>query len=374
MKLNLLILLGLPTLVIGCTKPYPNIPDLKTGIDRKNANTWFASIYPSYDELKWRFEIELNAYKTFRKSHTSKKPIALWLEKGHPLGATSSHGRAMRQTLLDPDLAFKLNKFVRGADDINRVAAFKDFSEGIYFFTTNGIVLGESQSLEPSKIVNAAEVAYAKWSTLEKEDKHALDPRFLERTNRLEDEFPKYGLAMEIFSRKIKSFGLEQLKKENWHKDFIWFTQSEMKDFVTPIKIMSKNEVSTKSLLKIINYGLRGEKKFTAEDIGDSHLTFKCTSIIKEKSSYIVEGQIHAPYFEADIFGFGSYDSEREQFRELELTFLSEKYDKNGFPEKRATVMRKVTPYDDWHRIPPKDYHEYRKDYLAEMGSGSPNK
>ena len=355
-------------------------------LDRKNFKEWFAQCYPSHDELKWRLlGWQQHTAPGFRLAKVSRKPLMLWLEDGHPLGGTSDHGRELRDTFGDLDLVPILGKYVIAADDFNRAPKIVDSTQGeLIVFTPGGKIVGRTSATDVPAVVEFLTTGLDSFASMSSEDSGAtISEDLLSGASRTEDDFPDEGLALEVFTRPANSLDINIIKRNPWKKDYIWFNSDEIKRFVKPIKISSKKSLATDLLGRIIDHGLLppyvgAPSSWDHENALESELIFSCSSIIKNRSTYLISGSAHyeqdGKVLNVQMRGTAMYDDSRNQFGLLEIIALAEYVNGNNAPQLFTTALRKVTSIDGWHRVPPKALSDYDDAYYSVSGSGNPNK
>jgi hypothetical protein len=362
------------------------LAEFNVDLDRKNFSTWFDQGYPTFDELRWRLlGWEQHVTPAFDLSRVARKPLMIWLEDGHPLGATSEHGRALREAFSDDSLAPILNKYVVAVDDFNRTPAVIDSIAGeLVVFTSSGAIVGRSAATDVPTIINFLTTALDNFNHLPTSEQGAkIDPSLLEGAMHIEDDFPDDGLSLEVFTRAANSLDLSTIKRNPWLKDYVWFNQNEILEFVKPIKISGEKSLPKHLLNRLVSHCLvppyNGAPNSWREDsILESHVVLKCNSVIKNRSTYLIHGSAHCEQdgkvLNVRLRGAASYDTARDQFGLLEIIALAEYIDGDTAPQLFTTAMRKVTSIDKWHRVPPKALSDYADAYFSLSGSGNPNK
>lgn len=369
-------------IAISCNEPLPEkvdivIDDLDVDLGRKNFKPWFEQVYPSHAELKWRIlGWQLDAQSGFALAGQSRQPLLLWLEDGHPMGATSEHGRKIRQALADDSLVPWLNKYSLAADDFNRTLDLINVDEGqLAVYLPNGTLLASELATTPQELLIFLTSTLEKYESLtDAEKKIESDSNILDGQPRAENDFPDDGLSLEVFKRSANSLVLDTFESSTWHKDFIWFNTGEMQDFVKPIKISSKKKLPDELAHRIVeSFALA----FSAEDLHKSELVFRCTSIRGSRSTYLISGVVNYQnangVLRVKMQGSATYDSVAEQFGVLEIVALGEYVSSANDLRLFATALRKVTSVDGWHRVPPKNLADYADAYYSNA-SGKPNK
>lgn len=355
------------------------VVDLEVDLSRKNFIDWFSIAYPSHTELRWRtLGWQLDSKSGFDLAKQSRKPLLLWLEDGHPMGATSQRGRDMRSTLGDDSLVSILNEYTLAAVDINRAPDFIDVNSGqLAIYLPSGEVFASSSDVAVELVANFLTSKLADYKSLSSEQlSNAIAGDAFSSAIRTEDDFPDNGLALEVFKRHANSFVLDEYKQTPWLKDFIWFNKTELLSFVTPIKISSKIKLSADLMNRIVHNGF--SSKFAANDMVKAEVVFSCNSIKQLRSTYIITGianyQQGDEMLQVKLRGKATYDSGRDQFGLLEIIALGKVTNADGSSEQFTTALRKVTSIDNWHRVPPKNLSDYADNYYLSNGSGKPNK
>jgi hypothetical protein len=189
----------------------------------------------------------------------SERPVLLWATVGHPLGATSATGLAMRRSLwTDPRVRELARSFVPAADDVARLAASLDvegelftravaeaeprpFTEGVLATSPGGRVLGATSSTDPRALEAMLEQALAMWEESPGDDRElrlepgAQLPALAERAP------PRDGLALRVVVRDLPR--TQGAPADAWNLDFAWFTQSEAASFVP--SLLREGQVAT---------------------------------------------------------------------------------------------------------------------------------
>jgi hypothetical protein len=364
----------------------PALAEFNVDLNRKNFKEWFAQCYPSHEELKWRLlGWEQHTAPGFKLAKISKKPLMLWLEDGHPLGATSAHGRNLRTTFSDLDLVPIIGKYVVAVDDFNRAPKIVDSTQGeLVVFTPGGKIIDRTSATDVPTVVAFLNTALDNFSGMAAEESSAtIDGDLLTGASHTEDDFPDEGLCLEVFTRAANSLDLSTVKRSPWNKDFVWFNSDEIIRFVKPIKISGEKSLPSDLLSRIINHGLLppyagAPSSWDDENTLESELIFKCNSIIKSRSTYLISGSVHCEQdgkvLNVQIRGAAMYDDSRDQFGLLEIVALAEYIDGDNPAQLFTTALRKVTSVDGWYRVPPKALSDYADAYYSSSGSGNPNK
>ena len=309
----------------------------------------------------------------------------LWLEDGHPLGATSAHGRNLRTTFGDLDLVPILGKYVVAVDDFNRAPKIVDSTQGeLVVFTPGGKIIDRTSATDVPTVVAFLNAALDNFSGMTAEESSAtINDDLLTGASHTEDDFPDEGLCLEVFTRATNSLDLSTVKRNPWNKDFVWFNSDEIIRFVKPIKISGEKSLPSDLLSRIINHGLLppyagAPSSWDDENTLESELIFKCNSIIKSRSTYLISGSVHCEQdgkvLNVQIHGTAMYDDSRDQFGLLEIVALAEYIDGDNPAQLFTTALRKVTSVDGWYRVPPKALSDYADAYYSSSGSGNPNK
>ncbi|MFT7516774.1 MAG: hypothetical protein ACI84O_000559 [Myxococcota bacterium] len=376
------LILCLSFFAVSCNEQLPDkvdivIDDLDVDLSRKNFKAWFEQVYPSGDELNWRIlGWQLDAAAGFLLAAQSRRPLLLWLEDGHPMGATSEHGRELRQALSDDSLVNWLSKYSLATDDFNRTLDVIDVDEGqLAVYLPDGTLLASEFSTEPQELLIFLTTTLEEYESLTDAERNAeLAADSLNDLPRAEDDFPDDGLGLEAFKRTANSLVLDEFEPSVWGKDFIWFNADELQKFVNPIKISSKKNLSNELTHRIVqSFGLQ----FKAEDVHKPGLLFRCTSIRDSRSTYLISGTVN--YQNSDGIlrvkaqGSATYDSSANQFEVLEMIVLGEYVNSANDMQLFATALRKVTSLDGWHRVPPSNLADYSNAYYS-SASGKPNK
>ena len=375
---------------ISCSESSQQAPaplaEFTVDLNRKNFKEWFAQCYPSHEELQWRLlGWEQHTAPGFKFSKIGRKPLMLWLEDGHPMGATSAHGRELRATFGDSDLVPIIGKYVIAADDFNRAPKIIDSAQGeLIVFTPGGKIVGRTSATDVPTVVEFLTTSLDSFSGMGADESDAtISEDLLNGASHTEDDFPDEGLCLEVFTRAANSLDLDTVQRNPWNKDYIWFNSDEIKRFVKPIKISGKNSLAADLLDRIINHGLLppyvgAPSSWNHESILKSELVFTCNSIIKSRSTYLISGSAHCEQdgkvLNVQMQGTAMYDDSRDQFGLLEIVALAEYIDGNNAPQLFTTALRKVTSVDDWNRVPPKALSDYADAYYSVSGSGNPNK
>jgi hypothetical protein len=245
---------------ISCSETYyqalPPLAEFSVELNRKNFKEWFTQCYPSHEELKWRLlGWEQHTAPGFKLAKISKKPLMLWLEDGHPLGATSAHGRNLRTTFSDLDLVPIIGKYVVAVDDFNRAPKIVDSTQGeLVVFTPGGKIIDRTSATDVPTVVAFLNTALDNFSGMAAEESSAtIDGDLLTGASHTEDDFPDEGLCLEVFTRAANSLDLSTVKRSPWNKDFVWFNSDEIIRFVKPIKISGEKSLPSDLLSRIID-------------------------------------------------------------------------------------------------------------------------
>jgi hypothetical protein len=173
-RLNTLFLLL--CLAISCSDSAQHISaplaEFNVELNRRNYKEWFTQCYPAHDELLWRLlGWEQHTLRGFKMAKISRKPLMIWLEDGHPLGATSAHGRDLRITFSDFGLVSIISKYVVAADDFNRAPKIIDSSQGeIVVFTPGGQIIGRTAATDVPTVVEFLTTALDNFSKIPTEE------------------------------------------------------------------------------------------------------------------------------------------------------------------------------------------------------------
>ncbi|MDP6964195.1 MAG: hypothetical protein QGF46_08525, partial [Planctomycetota bacterium] len=312
--------------------PTAPLSEFNVDLTRANMSHWFNRGYPSFEELRWQIlGWEQNSQRGFKVAGIAKKPLLLWLEDGHPLGATSEHGRTLRHTFSQDSIVAPINNFIIAADDIRNVPEAV-ISEGgeLVVYTADATEIARTSSTDPlviAEFLDAAHVAFAETTKAE------LSPELVDTSQRPENGFPDKGLALEVYTRSISSLDANATERNPWKKDFVWFNDQEIMQFVEPIQISKEINLAPELRNRIFSQSL----SVAGYDISQSELTLKCNSIIGNKSTYLIVGSAHfqsgKEAANVRLRGKASFDSSRNQFGLLELIAVSELHNGEEQPQ-----------------------------------------
>lgn len=193
---------------------------------------------------KWR----LSLWEAMKESRTTKRPILLWTTAGHPLGATTSSGIAMRQTLSDPAIRALVDKFIPAADDTTRLAVGTDV-EKVFFrnafarlsnpsqvesalvaITPEGEGLTIITQTSTDAVRTGLEQALSQFGAVSGDAKAPNAGGGVELPSLSDRNPPKNGLVLRVVVRDLPR--PDGRKQTPFNLDFAWFTQDEAASFV----------------------------------------------------------------------------------------------------------------------------------------------
>ncbi|MFT7642102.1 MAG: hypothetical protein ACI9G1_003859, partial [Pirellulaceae bacterium] len=103
-------------------------------------------------------------------------------------------------------------------------------AQGHYAVTPSGELLASSSNEDPKALVALMKEALDKWKELPREKRllpKAPDPTAAESWRRVENLYPKDGLALQVISRDQK-----RVRWPDWNLDYAWFRQDEARSLL----------------------------------------------------------------------------------------------------------------------------------------------
>src|SRR5690606_33569347 len=108
--------------------------------------------------------------------------------------------------------------------------------QGTYCCTPSGISLGNLNHRDPARIKELLRDALKKWKEIEKKDRLLdYDPKEkLSEITRGENQYPKDGLVLKVYSRDLERKGLDEndWRTHAWNFDFAWFRKAEVEEML----------------------------------------------------------------------------------------------------------------------------------------------
>lgn len=379
---------------------------------RRNWHDWFLHIYPVNTELRWQhYDWTQQFGLGVQKSAQQRKPLVLWLGNGHPLGATSSAGLAMRAVWVSASVTPLMDKLFPVADDFARLQSSTDpeaeylrsvlaqddasahWSDGgVVVLSPSGKLLAScSQAAAQDDLAATLQKGLDAWQDLDAATRVAIDAAKLEAPTRLENLFPHDGLALEVFLRDMPSTEgempvvTEVPRQETWSRDYLWFSREEMLSILPPDGLSSRegHEMPAPLANRLARLALHDHlygpgTPYAESDVMTASITLRINASTKTHRHFMMQGEVILIHENADppygikvqLWGRAQWDRKGEHFSLMEILGEglrlgaepnSGRAQKNVGIAKRPLgfALRRVMARDGWHQIPPSTFSQY---------------
>jgi hypothetical protein len=322
MKQPLLLGLVLTTIFAACSKDAPiDATPFTATLNRKTHKDWYDYVRPNMQELGWTlWEWSPQLAPAARMASASNKPLLLWLERGHPLGNTSAEGMQRRALWVDVNLNLSLTRFQFAADDLNMLLPAKDAEGklaaalleqvgdggsdirdhgGVLLASAGGVLLGSFSGQYATAFKQELVNALSKWDTLPREQRRLENMLEMVSENRLANDFPDDGLALEVHRRVLSSdLSLSAPRSENYTHDYLWLSAEEMA-LMLPTRMGQSVEVPEALAQRFALFTLVDDLKghgevFSVADLQQADLTFKGISNAGGTVRFTISGEFAA--------------------------------------------------------------------------------
>lgn len=379
---------------------------------RKNWHEWFLHVYPVHTEFRWQnYGWTQQFGEGVQLAAQQRKPLVLWLGKGHPLGATSPAGRALREAWIGPKVTQEMNKLFPVADDISRLLASSDpeadflhsvlaqseqntdWAEGgVFVLSPSGQLLSACrQDAAQEDLAATLAQGLAAWQNLEADARVTVSSEQLAAPSRLERLFPHDGLALEVFLRDLPAAKGEipvvgdLPRSESWSRDYLWFSREEMLQFLPPDSLRSRelHEVPAPLAQRLARLALHDQlhglgTPYDEADVLQVSITLSMQASTKTHRHFLIQGEatlinerVEKPYgIKVQLWGRAQWSRQGEHFSLLEILGEGTRFGHepgSGRPEKSEGIapralgfaLRRVLAKDGWHQVPPASFSQY---------------
>jgi len=383
---------------------------------RRNWHDWFLHVYPVNIELRWQHYGWTQQFGLgVQQAAQERKPLVLWLGNGHPLGATSAAGMAMREVWISPNVTPLMDKLFPVADDLARLqhatdaeAAFlrsvlaqeestKQWTDGgVLVLSPSGQLLSScSQAAAQEDLAATLQQGLDAWQDLDPASRVSVDATKLAAPHRLENLFPHDGLALEVFLRDMPTTEgeipvvSEVPRQAMWSRDYLWFSREEMLAILPPDSLRSRedHEIPAHLADRLARLALHDHlygpgASFAKSDVMKASITLRPNASTKTHRHFMIQGEViltqedvDPPYgIKIQLWGRAQWERKSELFSLMEIfgegMRLGEEPN-SGRSEKNVGIakrplgfaLRRVLARDGWHQVPPSTFSQYPENW-----------
>lgn len=379
---------------------------------RRNWHDWFMHVYPVNTELGWQhYGWTQQLGMGVKQAAQERKPLVLWLGNGHPLGATSPAGLAMREVWVSASVTPLMDKLFPVADDLARLQNSTDpeaeylrsvlaqeettasWSDGgVVVLSPSGMLLAScSQAAAQEDLAATLQKGLEAWQDLDSATRIAVDAAKLEAPTRLENSFPHDGLALEVFLRDMPTTEgeipvvSEVPRQEMWSRDYLWFSREEMLSILPSDNFRSRegHEIPGPLASRLARLALHDHlygqgTPYAASDVALASITLRPSASTKTHRHFMIQGEVILTHEDSDpqygikvtLWGRAQWDRKREHFSLMEILGEgmrlgaepnSGRAQRNvGIAERPlGFALRMVMARDGWHQVPPSTFSQY---------------
>lgn len=379
---------------------------------RRNWHDWFMHVYPVNTELRWQHYGWTQQFGLgVQKAAQERKPLVLWLGNGHPLGATSPTGLAMRDVWVSASVTPLMDKLFPVADDLARLQRSTDAEAeflrsvlaqeertagwsdgGVVVLSPSGILLAScSQAAAQEDLAATLQQGLDAWQDLDTATRIAVEDSNLEAPNRIENSFPHDGLALEVFLRDMPTTEgeipvvSEVPRQEMWSRDYLWFSREEMMAIRPPDSLRSRegHEIPAPLASRLARFALHDRlygpgTPYSESDVATATITLRTSASTKTHRHFMIQGEVVLVHENADppygikvqLWGRAQWERKGEHFSLMEIlgegTRLGNEphsgraQENEGIaPRPLGFALRRVLARDGWHQVPPSTFSQY---------------
>jgi hypothetical protein len=378
-------------------------------LDRRNWREWFMHVYPVRDELMWQDygwtqQVGLGAASAAARD----KAMVLWLDQGHPLGAASPAGRALRAHWVGGSFTTVMEKLIPVADDLRRVARaedpegrfvqallaqVEDASDGVVLIAAaDGSVLAScTQAVDTATLLATLREGLAAYESLDPATRRTLPEGGVASAGRIEGRFPVDGLAFEVFLRDLPpavgegevALGPDHPASPTWSRDYLWFSREEMTRFLpgpSSSRLSSSGPIPDELAARLAGLALHDHLHGSGtpvppEAIQGASLRLRTQASTRTHRHYLIEGEVswqvgegEAAYgMEIKLMGKAQWAKEAGEFSLMEIVGEGWRHGEepgsgragNDPGHALGFALRRVLSVDGWHRVPPAAFDQY---------------
>ncbi|MGB0685190.1 MAG: hypothetical protein ACPGQD_03250 [Planctomycetota bacterium] len=378
-------------------------------LDRRNWREWFMHVYPVRDELMWQDygwtqQVGLGAASAAARD----KAMVLWLDQGHPLGAASPAGRALRAHWVGGSFTTVMEKLIPVADDLRRVARaedpegrfvqallaqVEDASDGVVLIAAaDGSVLAScTQAVDTATLLATLREGLAAYESLDPATRRTLPEGGVASAGRIEGRFPVDGLAFEVFLRDLPPAvgegevapGPDHPASPTWSRDYLWFSREEMTRFLpdpSSSRLSSSGPIPDELAARLAGLALHDHLHGSGtpvppEAIQGASLRLRTQASTRTHRHYLIEGEVswqvgegEAAYgMEIKLMGKAQWAKEAGEFSLMEIVGEGWRHGEepgsgragNDPGHALGFALRRVLSVDGWHRVPPAAFDQY---------------
>lgn len=364
-------------------------------LNRSNYKAWYEYSRPDRNEYAWTlWEWSPQLAPAARMASAEGKPVLIWLENGHPLGATTTNGIARRDWWTDVSLNSALNKVAFAADDLQWLLDSEDAEGqlidkllqqdddrddllehgGVLMAASSGKWLGSYSGLDAAELKLMMEQALGTWDELASDDRRLAEMSTMVSEDRPANLFPDDGLTLEVHRRPmLAAMDPTGERTKPWTHDYLWLSKSEVAPLMLT-KLGQELEVPASQaqriglFLLVDNLYSNGES-FDLEDLQLTKLTFQCISKIGSTVRFTMSGEFKAENDDRGMHCFvegdGSLNLDKEYILSINMGVQAQSWGhsvempEDGTAPLMSMGLHRVNSYEGSHRITPSQFDQY---------------
>lgn len=364
-------------------------------LSRSNYKAWYDYARPDMTEFAWTlWNWSPQLAPVARMASAERKPMLLWLERGHPLGKTSDEGIQRRALWTDGSLNGPLNKFYFAADDLNWLLDSEDPEGqllstileqddnkadllkhgGVILAAGGGKFLGSYSGQDAAELKIVMDQALSAWDGLAHDERRLAEISSMVSNDRPANLFPDAGLTLEIHRRPMAVEMDPTAERSNpWTHDYMWLSKAEIAPMMLKslseeldVPAMQAQRIALFTLVDDIN---ANGKSFRAEDLQVAKLSLKSISKIGGVIRFTMSGEFKAENEERSMHCFvegdGSMKIGEASIPQFNMSVQAQSWGDSveatadGKAPLLTMGLHRVNSYEGSHRITPTQFDQY---------------
>lgn len=258
--------------------------------------------------------------------------------------------------------------------DVGHYRAHESTRQGIYICTPSGILLGSMNTHNANAVRNMMSEALRKYAVMDQDERRLPKDADIKPDHRWEESYPADGLDLTMIARDLpESCNPDDECQSAWNKDRIWFSKSEMQQFLP--EDLSQVEAGTRYDLpegivnRIVRFSVidtaKGQTSYYArKEVAESRISATVESVDAVQVRIRLDGKTRAtsptsrgrefPHgIETELLGHAVFDRKQQQFSELEFVALGKRWGRTVFNGRHRQLEE--SPIGFVFRLTPKD-------------------